>query len=162
MDLRRILDLRAARIPRAGPVAEQGETCPGKTCCSLLELERRRIMLTRLMLSDPRFACCTNASCWARESTHPKKKGRPRHAISSCPALRVSGGTMETPQNCSAARRKSRRNRLLLFRITFDHGRCASSHATCRAQRNHLPRQNLLQPSQAGAPSHYAYALDAQ
>merc|ERR1719456_1582509 len=74
MDLRRILDLRAARIPRAGPVAEQGETCPGKTCCSLLELERRRIMLTRLMLSDPRFACCTNASCWARESTHPKKK----------------------------------------------------------------------------------------
>jgi len=150
-------------MPRAGPVAEQGETCPGKTCCSLLELERRRNMLTRLMLSDPRFACCTNFPlCWARESAHPKKKGRPRHAISSCPALRVSGGTMETPQNCSAARRKSRRNRLLLFRITFHHGRCACSHATCRAQRNHLPRQNLLQPPRAGAPSQHAYALDAQ
>merc|ERR1719311_529445 len=50
------------------PLAEHSEiTCPGKTCCSLLELERRRNMLTRLMLSDPRFACCTNASCWARE-----------------------------------------------------------------------------------------------
>jgi len=62
-------------MPRAGPVAEQGETCPGKTCCSLLELERRRNMLTRLMLSDPRFACCTNFPlCWARESAHPKKK----------------------------------------------------------------------------------------
>jgi len=58
------------------PLAEHSEiTCPGKTCCSLLELERRRNMLTRLMLSDPRFAFCTNASCWAWESTHPKKAG---------------------------------------------------------------------------------------
>merc|ERR1711959_765262 len=45
-----------------------------KTRCSLLELERRRNMLTRLMLSDPGFACCTNASRWARESAHQKKR----------------------------------------------------------------------------------------
>merc|ERR1711959_342564 len=110
-----------------------------KTCCSLLELERRRNMLTRLMLSDPGFACCTNASRWARESAHQKKKGRPWHAISSCPALRVSGRPMKTPQNCSAAPHKSRRNRLLLFRITSDHGRCPGSDAPCRERGNHLP-----------------------
>jgi len=36
------------------PLAEHSEiTCPGKTCCSLFELERRRNMLTHSMLSDP-------------------------------------------------------------------------------------------------------------
>ena len=37
----------------------------------------------------------------------------------------------------------------------------ASCWARCGARRN-MPRQNLLQPSRAGAPSQHAYALDAQ
>jgi len=60
--------------------------------------------------------------------------------MSSCPPL-YADMTMKTPRNCSAAHLKSRRNRLLLSRITFDHGPCPSSHASCRARRN-LPPQN--------------------
>jgi len=60
--------------------------------------------------------------------------------MSLCPPL-YADMTMKTPRNCSAAHLKSRRNRLLLSRITFDHGPCPSSHASCRARRN-LPRQN--------------------